>query len=93
MEKEKALVEEKTFGDYHMYTIRHRIDLNQSEMKQIESIPSTKMIPRRKYYRASISTGCNEEPDILTFNAISFNNTKENQVAMPLPKDDAKIFN
>ena len=30
-----AAVSEKTFGDYHMYTIRRRVDINESSTKQI----------------------------------------------------------
>lgn len=30
-----ASVSEKTFGDYHMYTINRKVDINESSTKQV----------------------------------------------------------
>lgn len=87
-----AAVSEKTFGDYHMYTIKRRVDLNESSTKQIEFIPLVVEAKIEKYYRVSISTGGYSEYNLKAENMIKFLNSKDNKMGLPLPKGTIRTF-
>ena len=66
MEMDKALdataaapapVSEKTFGDYHMYTLERPVDINESSTKQIEFIPTIKSIKVTRICKVLTTTG------------------------------------
>ena len=83
---------EKSFADYHMYTLSHPVSINESSIKQIEFIPTIKGIPVRKYYLITLNTGGYEEDNVKAENLISFNNSKANKVGMPIPQGDIRIL-
>lgn len=85
-------VTEKSFGDYHMYTLRRKVDINESSTKQVEFIPLVKDAKIDKYYRVSISTGGYSEYSLKAENMIKFSNSKENKLGLPLPKGTVRTF-
>lgn len=40
---------EKSFADYHMYTLSKPVTLNESSQKQVEFIPKVYAVPIRKF--------------------------------------------
>ena len=85
-------VSEKTFGDYHMYTIKRLVDLNESSTKQLEFIPLVANAKIEKYYRVSISTGGYAEYNLKAENMIKFSNSRSNKLGLPLPKGTIRTF-
>lgn len=49
--------QEKTFADYHMYTLSRPVYLNESSRKQIEFIPTSYNVAVDKYYAFTVTTG------------------------------------
>lgn len=48
---------EKSFADYHLYTLDRLVTLNESSQKQVEFIPKVFNIPVDKYHEVRISAG------------------------------------
>lgn len=48
---------EKSFADYHLYTLSRLVTLNESSQKQVEFIPKVFNIPVDKYHEVRISAG------------------------------------
>lgn len=48
---------EKSFADYHLYTLSAPVTLNESSQKQVEFIPKVYGVPIRKYNEISINAG------------------------------------
>lgn len=49
--------EEKSFADYHLYTLSAPVNLNESSQKQVEFIPKVYDLPIWKYHEITISSG------------------------------------
>lgn len=75
-----------------MYTIKRRVDINESSTKQIEFIPLVTNANVFKYYRVSISTGGYAEYNLKAENMIKFANSKDNKLGLPLPKGTIRTF-
>ena len=75
-----------------MYTIKRKVDINESSTKQIEFIPLVKDAPVSKYYRVSVSTGGYGEHGLKADNMLKFTNSKENKLGLPLPKGTVRTF-
>lgn len=48
---------EKSFADYHLYTLSAPVTLNESSQKQVEFIPKVFGVKIRKFNQIVISTG------------------------------------
>lgn len=48
---------EKSFADYHLYTLDRPVTLNESSSKQIEFVPKVFKLPVEKYHEVRISAG------------------------------------
>jgi hypothetical protein len=83
---------EKSFSDYHMYTLSEPVSLNDNSQKQVEFIPKVYNIAIRKYNLISISAGGYSQPNLKARNRIEFSNTKSNGLGIPLPKGTVRVF-
>jgi hypothetical protein len=81
---EEPYFEEKSFADYHMYTLQNQTTLKQNQSKQINFI-ELDQIPYKKYYEAG---GWKDNPRIL----LEFNNDKESGMGIPLPKGVIRVY-
>jgi hypothetical protein len=48
---------EKSFADYHLYTLSAPVTLNESSQKQVEFIPKVYEVPLRKFHVVTINAG------------------------------------
>lgn len=48
---------EKSFADYHLYTLSRPVTLNESSQKQVEFVPKVFNVPVNKYHEVRISAG------------------------------------
>lgn len=76
--------EEKSFADYHMYTLQNQTTLKQNQSKQINFIELGE-IPYKKYYEMG---RWDDNPRIL----IEFKNDKASGMGLPLPKGLIKVY-
>lgn len=61
---------EKSFSDYHMYTLSEPVSLNDNSQKQVEFIPKVFGIKVRKYNLISISNGGYSQTNLKASNKI-----------------------
>lgn len=83
---------EKSFADYHMYTLSETVTLNESSQKQVEFIPKVYNVPVRKYHTVTINAGGYTENKIKATNTIQFLNSKANKLGIPIPKGIVRVF-
>ena len=83
---------EKSFADYHMYTLPRRVNINESSQKQIEFIPRTDAAKLTKYYAININAGGYEEAELKATNTIKLLNSELQGLGMPLPKGTVRVF-
>jgi len=76
--------EEKSFADYHMYTVQNRTSLKQNQSKQIQFI-ELDQIPYQKYYAAD-----RWSEKVLCY--IEIKNNKESGMGIPLPEGVMKVY-
>ena len=76
--------EEKSFAEYHLYTLGRRTSLLDKQVKQIELFPIVETVPvHKKYlYRANRDVGV----------YLEVKNSKENNLGMPLPGGKVRIY-
>lgn len=84
--KEVGFVE-KSFFEYHMYTLQGKTTLKDNEVKQITLFPELKQVPVKKIYLYNGKTFGKKVRNIL-----EFENIKENNMGVPLPKGRIKVF-
>lgn len=48
---------EKSFSDFHLYTLSEPVSINDNSQKQVEFIPKVYNVPIRKYNLITISSG------------------------------------
>lgn len=77
---------EKTFFEYHMYTLQGKTTLRDNEVKQITLFPELKKIPVKKIFLYNGSKFGKKVRNIL-----EFENIKENNMGIPLPKGRIKV--
>jgi hypothetical protein len=111
MQYERALTspvqqfQEKSFFEYHMYTLQRKATIQDNEIKQIEfasasQIPATKLFiydgarmpfyGYNEYSRANQNYGVQTNKDV--FVMLEFNNSKENNLGIPLPKGRMRVY-
>lgn len=77
--------EEKAFFDYHLYTLQGRTDINNNQKKQIKLIPES-TVKMKKIYR--LDSYNPQKTAVL----ISFKNSKNNNLGIPLPKGRVRVY-
>ena len=76
--------EEKSFFDYHMYTLLYPTTLKNNQTKQI-NILSGSNVPYKKYYQLEVY---NKKVNIV----VEFANTRESGMGIPMPKGKVKLY-
>ncbi len=100
-----AQFQEKSFFEYHMYTLQRKATIQNNETKQIEFV-SASQVPAKKlfiyagarmpfygyneYSRANRNYGVETNKDV--FVMLEFNNSKENNLGIPLPKGRMRVY-
>jgi len=93
---DKGGFEEKTFFEYHMYTLDRPTTVNDNQVKQVElltaaAVPVTKRYvfePGGRYWHKRYGEG-----DFYKINVyIEFKNSKEAKLGMPLPKGKVRVY-
>ncbi|MGL4675704.1 MAG: DUF4139 domain-containing protein, partial [Wohlfahrtiimonas sp.] len=81
------------FGDYHLYKIPFATDLKNNQTKQV-ALLSTQNVLVQKEYRFDQNYGFTTGDGQNLKAAVSYrlNNTKENQLGMPLPKGIFRLY-
>lgn len=85
--------EEKPFMEYHLYTLGRKTTLQNNQVKQIELIDPAQNVPVKKLYVYEVSNW-----DWLVRGRdkvqvkIEFENKKENQLGIALPKGRVRVF-
>lgn len=75
---------EKSFFDYHMYTLLHPTTLKNNQTKQINILVGTN-VPYKKYYQLD---DYSKEVSIV----VEFANSKEAGLGIPMPKGKVKLY-
>lgn len=83
---------EKSFSDFHMYTLSETVSLNDNSQKQVEFIPKVYGVKIRKYNLISVSSGGTSSNNLKAGNIVEFQNTKANGLGIPLPKGTVRVF-
>jgi hypothetical protein len=88
--------EEKTFFEYHMYTLGRTTTVNENQVKQVElltaaDVPVLKRYvfePGGRYWHKRYGQG-----DFYKINVyVEFKNSKEQKLGMPLPKGKMRVY-
>ena len=83
---------EKSFSDFHMYTLSEPVTLNENSQKQVEFLAKVYGVNVRKYNYIVVSAGGYSESNIKASNKIELTNSKNNQLGVPLPKGTVRVF-
>ena len=103
-------VTERTFDDYHLYTLQNATTLRDRETKQVEFVRAGNVDGRRKYvydgfrllnqqqylywnpdqFRQNADFGTQVNPKVWVMR--EFDNTKANQLGVPLPKGRVRFY-
>ncbi len=78
-------VVEKEFYEYHLYTVKQKVSINNNQQKQISLFDPTNVRVEKIF-----TYNCNTKGDVNT--SIKFVNCKENGLGIPLPKGLVRIF-
>jgi len=77
--------EEKSFFEYHLYTLDRKTDLQNNQVKQIQLFPEVQSRVTKKYQVRS------NNPDKVRI-IVSMENSKKNNMGMPLPEGRIRIY-
>jgi hypothetical protein len=83
---------EKSFSDFHLYTLSEPVTLEENSQKQVEFMAKAYAVNVRKYNFLTVSAGGYTEESIRVSNKIEVNNTQANQLGQPLPKGTVRVF-
>ncbi len=92
MERAAPEFSEKSFSDYHMYTLSQPVTLNEASQKQVEFIPKVYNVPIHKYHAITINAGGYSEKNLKAKNVVRFKNSKESKLGIPFPKGTVRVF-
>ncbi|MBU2530756.1 MAG: DUF4139 domain-containing protein, partial [Elusimicrobia bacterium] len=90
---------EKSFFEYHMYTMQRKSTLNNNQTKQIELFSAPEVMAKKVYtykganyswyyYDNWTNQKCNKKVNV----NIEFKNSKENGLGIPLPKGKIRVY-
>lgn len=77
---------EKSFFEYHMYTLDRQTDLLDNQTKQVSLFPSAE-VQTKRIYEYDYSRN-NDKVSV----SLEFQNSKENQLGIPLPAGRVRVF-
>lgn len=83
---------QKSFADYHLYTLSSLVTLNESSQKQVEFIPKVYDLPIWKYHEIRINSGGYSQERLDATNKLNFLNGDENGLGIPFPKGIVRVF-
>ena len=83
---------EKSFADYHLYTLSEPVTLNEQSQKQVEFIPKVYDLPIRKYHEINIRAGGYSQNNLDASNKLNFLNDETNGLGIPFPKGIIRVF-
>lgn len=83
---------EKSFADYHLYTLSAPVTLNESSQKQVEFIPKVFNVSINSYNELSINAGGYSQNNLKASNKIRFNNSADLGLGIPFPKGTVRVF-
>ncbi len=81
----KAGFQEKSFAEYHMYTLGRPSTINENQVKQIELIEPALGVPVTKFYLYHVGA---KRPRVM----VEFENTKKNKLGIALPKGKVRVY-
>ncbi|MCK5583370.1 MAG: hypothetical protein KAI33_06250, partial [Elusimicrobiales bacterium] len=98
-ERSAQRFKEKSFFEYHMYTMQRKTTLKNNQTKQIELFSAPKVSVKKVYTYKGAKYGwyyyndwkgqqCNKKINV----NIEFKNSKENHLGIPLPKGKIKVY-
>jgi hypothetical protein len=95
MAGEAPAFEEKSFMEYHMYTLGRKSTINNNQVKQIEFIEPAEGAKAKKIYVYERSDywnprGGDQSKKVMV--KIEFENKKENKLGIALPKGKVRVF-
>ena len=76
---------EKSFAEYHMYTLGRPSTINENQVKQIELIEPALGVPVTKFYLYHVGA---KRPRVM----VEFENTKVNKLGIALPKGKVRVY-
>ena len=83
---------EKSFADYHLYTLSSAVTLNEQSQKQVEFVKKVYDIPVKKFYEIRINSNGYSETKLKAKNKLKFSNKEENGLGIPFPKGIIRVF-
>lgn len=83
---------EKSFADYHLYTLSRPVTLNESSQKQVEFVPKVFNVPVSKYHEVRVSAGGYNEDNVVAQNFVKFLNSQKNGLGIAFPKGTVRVF-
>lgn len=97
-EKAAPQFQEKSFAEYHLYTLQGKTDVNDKETKQLSLFNANK-VPSRKLFIYEPEAGVRygnwypggRDPQKVNVK-LEVNNTAENQLGMALPKGKVRVY-
>ena len=89
---EGASFSEKSFADYHLYTLSETVTLNDSSQKQIEFIPKVYGMQLRKFNQIVINAGGYDQTGLKASSKVQLNNSADLGLGIPLPKGVVRVF-
>ncbi len=88
---------EKAFFEYHLYTLQRKSTIKDNQTKQISLLSAENASVEKKYvYQASVPywfaamSGPDKDTKVGVF--LAFENSKENNLGMPLPKGIVRVY-
>ena len=66
---------EKSFADYHLYTLSAPVTLNEASQKQVEFIPKVYKVDTRKFNLIRISAGGRSQKNLKAASKVEFTNS------------------
>jgi hypothetical protein len=76
--------QEKSFHDFHLYTLSENVDIKNKQTKQLRLFPTTKVKATSRYIYQTYETKVQS--------LIVFQNSEKKGLGMPLPKGSVKVY-
>jgi len=84
--------QEKSFQDFHLYTLGRKSTINNKQVKQIQFIEPAENVKLKKYYRVSADVANAGEMTVQPDICFEFKNKKDNSLGIALPKGLIRVF-
>ena len=84
--------EEKTFFEYHMYTLGRPTTVRDNEMKQVELLTAAGIPVKKRFFFDGARTQRDEQGRAKAQVKMEFVNSAANNLGMPLPKGKVRVY-